>query len=354
MHPFPVGRNAILTKKFIVISAIWVLTSCNGSASPTGADKLSVEVVAVQAGGGSGGQEKYPAVLHRDREARLAFRIGGMVRAIAVRPGDRLGAGAVVARIDDVAQAAAVRRAEAEVARLERAAGRADRLARAGSVGKAQAQDAASALVEARAALTAARHDLAGTVVRMPFAGTVLQRHAEVGEVIAPGSPVATVIDRSAPLVVVADIPAERVARLRPGAQGWLRLTGRAEPTLAAVRKVPGGADPATGTARVELLPQSQSGLMSGQSGSISFADNAVPARPNEGIIPVEALLWAHGRKAAVYLIDSQSRARSHDVRVLGIDGDKVRITGLAPGTRVVTTGAGFAREGQLVEVSPK
>ena len=293
-------------------------------------------------------------MVHRDREARLAFRIGGSVRAIAVRPGDRLGAGAVVARIDGTAQAAAVSRAVAEVARLDRAAHRADRLARAGAVGHAQAQDSASALEEARAALTTARKDLADTVVRMPFPGTVLQRHAEVGEVIGPGSPVATVVDGSAPLVVVADIPAERVARLRLGAQGWLRLTGRAEPVLAVARKVPGGADPATGTARVELLPKSQSGLISGQSGSISFAANAAPARPGEGVIPVEALLWAHGRKAAVYVIDGQSRARSREVRVLGIDGDKVRITGLVPGIRVITTGAGFAREGQRVEVSAK
>lgn len=308
----------------------------------------------MQPAAGSGGEESFPAVLRRDRESRLAFRVGGTVVAVPVRPGDRLGAGAVVAQVDATPQSAAVARAEAEVERLQRAAVRYGRLAQAGAVGEAQARDSGSALAEARAALAAARHDLADTQVRMPFPGTVLQRHAEVGEVIGPGSPVATVIDGSAPLVVVADVSAERVARLRPGAQGRLRLTGRAEPVLAELRKVPGGADPATGTARVELVLKTQAGLISGQAGSVSFADRAEPAVAGEGIIPVEALLWVRGAKAAVYVIDGQSRARGREVRFLGMDGGRVRIAGLAAGVRVITIGAGFAREGQRVEVAGK
>ena len=177
--------------------------------------------------------DSFPVTLHRDREARLAFRAGGTIAAIPVRPGDRLGRGALVATIDATDQAAAVRRAEAEVARLERAAGRYDRLAQAGAVGTAQALDSGSVLAQAQAVLAAARHDLADTRIRMPFAGTVRQRHAEVGEVVGPGSAVATVVDDTAPLLAVADVPVQAAAGLRAGARGWLLLPGQSGPVAA-------------------------------------------------------------------------------------------------------------------------
>lgn len=328
-----------------------LVAGCHSPEAREQAPPLAVEVATAAPGeAGAGAADSFPATLHRDREARLAFRTGGTIVVLPVRPGERLARGALVAAIDATAQRAAVARAAAEVARLERAAGRYDRLAEAGAVGSAQALDSASALTQARAALAAARHDLADTRVRMPFAGTVRQRHAEVGEVVAPGTPVATVVDDAAPLLAVADLPAQAAAGLRAGAHGWLRLPGQVDPVPATLLRTPAAADPASGTVRVELRVDRPDGLVSGQTGSLSLTGPGAPVDPSTAVIPAEALLWAKDGRAGVYVIDGQSRARSRVVRFLGVSGDRVRIAGLPVGTRVITTGAGFARDGQPVE----
>lgn len=345
------GRIGAVPGLIASFAGLTLLAGCNSPAAREPAPPLAVEVATVAAAGlGPAGFESFPATLHRDREARLAFRAGGTVAAIPARPGDRLGRGALVATIDATAQAAAVRRAEAEVARLERAAGRYDRLAEAGAVGSAQALDTDSALAQARAVLTAARHDLADTRIRMPFAGTVLQRHVEVGEVAGPGTPVATVVDDGSPLLAVADLPAQAAAGLRAGARGWLRLAGLPAPVPVSLSRNPGAADPATGTVRVELRVEAPIGLVSGQTGSLSLQAAPPPADATAGAVPAEALLWVKDGRAGLYVIDGQSRARARVVRFLGMSGGAVRIAGLAAGTRVITTGAGFARDGQQVE----
>ena len=349
------SRIGILSGTVALSCSLALVAGCSAPAAHEQEPPLTVEVaVMAPAGSAAGPIESFPFTLRRDRESRLAFRTGGVVSSVAVRPGERLGQGALVAAVDATAQAAAVRRAEAEVARLERAAGRYDRLAEAGAVGSAQALDSASALAQARAALAAARHDLADTRIRMPFAGIVLQRHVEVGEVAGPGAPVATVVDDRAPLLAVADVPAEAVAGLRAGVSASLRLPGLPGPLPATLLRSPAAADPASGTVRIELRLANPAGLISGQSGSLSFdrtspGGSAPPPVPGAGVIPAEALLWVKDGRAGVYVIDGQSRARGRVVRFLGMSGDSVRIAGLAPGVRVITTGAGFAREGQAV-----
>ncbi|HEY6870038.1 MAG TPA: hypothetical protein VI199_09820, partial [Novosphingobium sp.] len=144
--------------------------------------------------------------------------------------------------------------------------------------------------------------------------------------------------------------PAQAAASLRPGSRGWLRLPGQPDPVPATLLRAPGVADPASGTVRIELRVDRPAGLVSGLTGSLAFAAERSTAVAGTSVIPAEALLWAANGKAGVYVIDGQSRARGRVVQFLGMSGDAVRIAGLAAGQRVITTGAGFAREGQQVE----
>ena len=79
---------------------------------------------------------------------------------------------------------------------------------------------ARSRVEEARAALAAAEATLADRTIEAPFAGVVTVRHREPGEVVAPGAPVVTLLDRADRWVRIY-VPEDRI--------GAVRLGGRAE-----------------------------------------------------------------------------------------------------------------------------
>jgi len=83
-----------------------------------------------------------------------------------------------------------------------------------------QIEAARSRVEEARAALAAAEATLADRTIEAPFAGVVTVRHREPGEVVAPGAPVVTLLDRGDRGVRIY-LPEDRI--------GAVRLGGRAE-----------------------------------------------------------------------------------------------------------------------------
>lgn len=168
-----------------------------GEAPPVGEPAPVVQTFTVGAAGTVGeavadGQD-FAAIVRHDREANLSFRVAGRLSALPVRHGQRLPAGALVAAIEPATYAAGVDRQAAEVARLERATERYAGLVPEGAVAAAQARDARDALTAARAALNAARYDLASSRLVMPFTGTVLSRSAETGETVTPGQPLSLI-----------------------------------------------------------------------------------------------------------------------------------------------------------------
>lgn len=301
--------------------------------------------------------ESFAATIHRDREATLSFRLAGRVTQFAVREGQRLGAGAIVAAIDATPYRAAVTRQEADAARLGRAADRYGALAPDGAVSDAQARDARDVLSAARAGLTAARYDLASARLTMPFTGVVLSRRTEVGETVAPGQAVAMVADLSSPLVATAQVPVARVASLRTGMGAQVMVPGQAMPIAARVLRIGAASDARSGTVAVDLSLAGAGTMPSGTSASVRFAMQ-VPAGDagaddrGEALVPAEAILDAQGQRAALYVIDGKGRARRTQVGFKGFSDRLARVSGLGAGARVITAGAGFVGDGDAVLVT--
>lgn len=133
--------------------------------------------------------------------AAVGAKIIGRITELEVDEGDRIARGDVIAVLDSADLEAAVRRAEAAVveaeARLADAAreeGRQRRIVEAEVAPQADL-DAAVTRLEvaeaqlgtARASLDSIKAQLAYTVIRSPIDGVVIERNAEVGEMVAPG-----------------------------------------------------------------------------------------------------------------------------------------------------------------------
>ena len=175
----------------------------------------------------------------------VATRVPGTVAEVAVRVGERVKAGAVLAtlmadrataerdlRAAEVAAAeAAVAVARARLALKRQEVGRLDSLKASPAFGEARYLDlrqevqiaeadlaqAEAAVAPARAQLRLAEIALADSTIRAPYGGVVTRRFADVGAYLQAGAPVATLIDDQL-LEVEADVPAVRLAGLTSGA----------------------------------------------------------------------------------------------------------------------------------------
>lgn len=185
------------------------------------------------------------------QEATLRSEIGGVVRTLHHRRGDKVQAGEPLISYDSVelgerlrAAQAAVRLARAQVLQLdqnvalaEATSARASRLHAVGSLPEAEVEaattqaralargaDAARASVQqAEANVEIARMALGKGIVRAPFTRTILSTAIEVGETSLPGTPLLSIADVSE-LHVDVDIDEADVGRLALGADADVTL----------------------------------------------------------------------------------------------------------------------------------
>jgi len=175
----------------------------------------------------------------------IATRVPGTVAQVAVRVGERVKAGAVLAtliadrataerelRVAEVAASeAAVASARARLALKRQEVGRLDSLKASPAFGEARYLDlrqevqiaeaelaqAEATVAPVRAQLRLAEIALADSTIRAPYDGVVTRRFADVGAYLQTGAPVVSLIDDQL-LEVEADVPAPRLAGLTSGA----------------------------------------------------------------------------------------------------------------------------------------
>ncbi|NIO07794.1 MAG: efflux RND transporter periplasmic adaptor subunit, partial [Deltaproteobacteria bacterium] len=113
-------------------------------------------------------------------------------------------------------------------------------------------------LIAARAEVDRLREDLGDTVIRAPFDGVIGERFVELGDQVAPGQKLFTVLEISW-VKVVARIPSEYIGRIEAGMLA--EVTTRAYPTTifngTAIHVYP-EADPKTRTFAVEVKVDNQ------------------------------------------------------------------------------------------------
>lgn len=185
------------------------------------------------------------------QEATLRAEIAGTIRAIHKRRGDAVKAGDELVSYDAddlkdrlrVAEAAVslaraqVKQAEQQAANAEASASRARRLRATGSISEAEldnlegqakalmrsVESAQAAVQQAVVNVELSRNGVGKTVVRAPFAGTVLDVKAEVGETSSPGMPLVELADASE-LHVDVEIDEADLGRIKVGMAAELAL----------------------------------------------------------------------------------------------------------------------------------
>lgn len=276
--------------------------------------------------------------------ATLSAQTSGRIVELPFDVNDYVPKGAVVARLTDVEQGAAVRVALAQVRSAQAAYGDAEaqyqRIAAIYArklVSRSQYDQARAGADSARAALEAAQQNVraaqqsqAYTVVRAPYAGIVTRRFVQIGEAVQPGQPLIAGISLNQ-LRVEAHVPQSDVAPIRRYARAWVLLEHGARRLEAARVIVFPYADAATHTFTVRLeLPPADTGLNPGEVVRVAFMIGAQRALT----VPRTAVL-RRGEITGVYVV-RDGRVALRQVR-LGrvVDGQVEVISGLSPGEQV-------------------
>lgn len=287
------------------------------------------------------------------QRATLHAETGGPVAGRAVREGDRVAEGALLARLEHREEQIAMKEARAELlkARAEFKAkyegdaaaltASADSLADLPDPDRQATQAAASGLTAARQALNRAELNLQRTRIAAPFGGRVADLLVEEGQYVGAGEEVATLL-RDRRMKVTVDVLERDFADVTEGAMARVHVPALGpEDDSAAVFEgrvwaVNPQVDPESGTGRVVVsIPNPEGRLVSGL-----YANVWLETRRLEGrlVVPEDAVLVRQGRDLVFVVEDG--RAQWTYVEVGARSGERVEIRGgIAPGDTVATGG---------------
>jgi RND family efflux transporter MFP subunit len=290
-------------------------------------------------------------------DSRIASEIEGVLTWLADVGAD-VAAGDLIARIDPRLIQIEVKRARANVARLQsdfeyrqRQLERTEELAAKNSASKtlldeaqAQRDQAQHSLTDARAALERAQANLARTEIRAPFAGHITARLASVGEFVNVGEDVVRLVDtHRIEISLPASIALTRY--IRPG----IRVPVRSGETVRehSIRTVVPVGDAVSRMVEVRLAAGDSEWLV-GTPVQISLpSDEAV----STVAVPRDALV-ERGRQSYVYKVNNDGTAEQVTVQISAIVGLWVGVAGgVSVGDRVIVRGAERLSPGQAVEI---
>jgi membrane fusion protein (multidrug efflux system) len=294
-----IGRSSLL-----LVALVAACRNGNASADTTAADNAVLvgpeNIVVIKAEEIRTGPTLSGAI-DAERVATLRAEVPAAVMQTFAEPGQRVSAGALLARLDDTAirdQAlsarAAVTMAQNAHDIAKRELERAEALVKAGAIAERDLERARNGALASQAQLgnaqaiyASAQKNQNKTRVVAPFSGVISARQANAGDLVSPGSALFTIVDPST-MRLEASVPAEALAMIRVGlpvqfsVAGYpsRRFTGR-------ITRVNPTADPTTRQVRIiATIPNTGAALVGGL-----FAEGRIASETRTvAVVPISAV----------------------------------------------------------------
>ena len=133
--------------------------------------------------------------IHGQREAQVSAETGGRVIALYGEVGDFFSEAQAILQLDSSVKSLAAQQARIAFDKAEADLVRARNLFAAKSISDSELEGARLGAKSAETVWRMAQEVYSNTTIRAPFAGTLTRRSVEVGETVAPGMPVASLVD---------------------------------------------------------------------------------------------------------------------------------------------------------------
>jgi RND family efflux transporter MFP subunit len=211
-------------------------------------------------------------------------------------------------------------------------------------------QAASAQLSAATAQMQEAKKRLADCQLRAPIAGFIGMRQIEVGNTVAPGVPVISVVDLN-PVKVRVGIPESEVGKVREGARAVVSVPSlNGQQFEGRVEAIAAASDPASRTYVSKIVVPNPSRVL--LAGMVSEAHLIGDAQVNAITLPGSAIVRDERGVTQVFVLASgQNRVRSRRVDVGAMIDNEVEIrSGLTGNEQVVVDGQHYVRDGSIVK----
>ncbi|WP_296417309.1 efflux RND transporter periplasmic adaptor subunit [Pseudooctadecabacter sp.] len=204
-----------------------------------------------------------------------------------------------------------------------------------------QVTGAQAGIEAAQAGVAAAEKELDRLNITAPFSGLLESDTAELGTLMQPGAPCATIIQLD-PIKLVGFVPEDNVAQIAVGAQAGARLTSGQE-VVGQVSFLSRSADEQTRTFRVEIeVPNADFAISDGQTAEILVASDGRSAH----LLPASAMTLDNDGNIGIRVVGDGNIARFLPVGVLRDTIDGMWVTGLPETVDVIVVGQEYVTDG--------
>jgi RND family efflux transporter MFP subunit len=325
------------------------------------------------------------------RQATVSAQITGTLTEVLIEEGDRVAEGQVIARLDDTAQRAGLAQAQAQLHaaqanlvnfQAQLAQNKRDLRRNQDLVGRKlvsqQAVELSRTQVEsesaqvtsqqkqielAQATVQAAQVQLDYCTVRAPFAGVVIAKAAQVGEIVSPLSAgggftrtgVGTIVDMDS-LEIEVDVTEAYINRVEPNQPAQTVLDAYPDWKIPShVIAVIPTADRGKATVKVRIaIEQKDSRVLPDMGARVSFLEEKKPqsanAAPPKGVLVPTSSITQRDGHSVLFAIEGD-RAHAKAVTAQQTYGDLRLVEGIGAGVRVVKEPPAEMNDGAKVTV---
>jgi membrane fusion protein, multidrug efflux system len=361
MPQLPINFKKLIMKNivfafsiFIPVFAAMLFTQCNGKTKAAVITDDAV-IVKTQPVTTTGYRPKlnYSGSMASTAEARLSFKIAGVISKIYVKEGDAVTRGQLLATLDLTEINAQVQQASQGAEKARRDVSRVQNLYNDTVATLEQLQNVTTQQQVAEEGLRIARFNQQYAQIRATENGTVLRKLMNEGEVASSGAPVFFVSGTSGNDWIIRFGVADRDwAVLKKGDKAAVELDAYPGKTFTGIiSEIAQGADPLSGTYEVEVkvLPEGHR-FAAGLFATIQLQPSS---QQTVTMVPIEAIAEADDKTGFIYSVNAdQKTVTRHKVSIAFLEKDKAAISGgLENVSEVITDGVGYLTEKSLVKV---
>lgn len=297
-------------------------------------------------------QLNYSGSMASTSEARLSFKIGGIISKIYVKEGEAVTKGQLLATLDLTEINAQVQQASQGAEKARRDAGRIQNLYNDTVATLEQLQNVTTQQQVAEEGLRIARFNQQHAQIRATETGTILRKLMNEGEMASSGAPVFFLSGNAgSDWVIRFGVADKDWAVIKKGDKANVQLDAYPSKTFTGIiSEIAQGADAMSGTYEVEVkvLPEGHR-FAPGLFASVHLQPGL---QQSVTLVPIEAVTEADDKTGFVYTLNAdQKTVTKHKVAIAYLEKDKAAISsGLENITEVITEGVGYLTEKSLVK----
>jgi multidrug efflux system membrane fusion protein len=338
----------------LMLSVAAIAVACNGSSKAADVieDAIAVKVQPVTTTSYAP-VLKYSGTMASTAEARLSFKVGGIVSKIYVKEGDAVVKGQLLATLDLTEINAQVQQASQGVEKVQRDVNRVTNLYKDTVATLEQVQNATTQLDQAKEGLRIARFNQQYAQIRAVESGMILKKLMNEGEVAAAGAPVFMMNGTTGnDWVIRFGVSDKDWAVLKKGDKAQVEIDAYPGKSFTGIiSETAQGADPVNGTYEVEVkvLP----GGVRFATGLFATVQLQPTAQQTVTLVPIEAIAEANDRTGFVYTVNADGKTvTKNKVTIAFLENKQAAIvSGLDSAREVVTEGVGYLTDKATVKV---